>query len=199
MTAPVTTLTVIHSDAAPTADWGIETAALAAIGARFVPTLAADEDELIANLRDADAIVVGLARITRRVIAALTRAKVIVRYGVGYDSVDIVAATERGIGVCNVPDYCTEEVANHALALLLAVNRRLAEWDTLVRTGGWRGGAPPPVGPLYGQTAGIVGYGRIGRAMAARCRALGMRVIAADPYAGPPDADDRIVPLAELV
>lgn len=202
-TSPLTTgadrYLVVHTDAAPTADWSIETEALRAIGARFVPARAANEDELIANVRDADALVVGLANVTRRVIEELARARVIVRYGVGYDSVDIAAATERGIAVCNIPDYCTEEVANHALALLLAVNRRILQQDAHVRAGGWRGGALAPVGSLYGETAGIVGYGRIGRAMAARCRALGMRVLAADPYAGPADADDRIVPLDELV
>jgi D-3-phosphoglycerate dehydrogenase len=193
-----TRFTVVHTDAAPNGDWSIESEMLAGAGARFVPTRAASEDELIANTRDADALVVGLANVTRRVINALTRAKVIVRYGVGYDSVDIPAATERGIPVCNVPDYCTEEVANHALALLLAVNRRIVQQDAAIRAGGWRG-MVAPMGALAGETAGIIGYGRIGRAMAKRCRALGMTVLAADPYAGAPDADDRIVPLDELL
>jgi D-3-phosphoglycerate dehydrogenase len=115
--------TVVHTDAAPNGDWSIESEMLGAAGAKFVPTRSASEDELIANTRDADALVVGLANVSRRVINELARAKVIVRYGVGYDSVDIPAATERGIPVCNIPDYYTEEVANHALALLLAVNR----------------------------------------------------------------------------
>jgi len=190
---------VVHTDAAPNGDWSIETETLKEIGARFVPSRATTEDELIANVHDADAIVVGLAQVSRRVIESLTRARVIVRYGVGYDSVDIPAATERKIPVCSIPDYCTEEVANHALALLLAVNRRIVRQDTLVRSGGWRGGALAPMGPLTGESTGIVGYGRIGRAMAARCRALGMRVLAADPYAGPPDAGDEVVPLDELL
>jgi D-3-phosphoglycerate dehydrogenase len=192
-------LVVVHTDAAPGRDWTIETEALAAIGARFVPTRAATEDELIANVRLAHALVVAAAPITRRVIASLTRAKVIVRTGVGYDVIDVPAATERGIAVCSIPDYCTEEVANHALALLLAVNRRIVALDAAVRAGGWRRTPLAPMGSLYGETAGIVGYGRIGRAMAARCRMLGMRVLAADPYTGPPDADDRLVPLDELL
>jgi D-3-phosphoglycerate dehydrogenase len=171
---------------------------LAGAGARFVPTRATSEDELITNTREADALVVGLANVSRRVINEMTRAKVIVRYGVGYDSVDIPAATERGIPVCNIPDYCTEEVANHALALLLAVNRRIVQQDAAIRAGGWRG-MLAPMGALAGETAGIIGYGRIGRGMAKRCRALGMAVLAADPYAGPPDADDRIVTLDELL
>lgn len=190
---------VVHTAAGFARDWQIEREALAAIGARFEPVAAETEDELIAACRTADAIIVVRERFTRRVIEALERARVIVRSGVGYDVIDVAAATERGIAVCYIPDYCTQEVANHALALLLAVNRRLRELDAAVRAGRWRGGDLPPVGPLYGQTVGIVGYGRIGRAMAARCRALGMRVLAADPYTGPPDADDRIVPLDELL
>ncbi len=193
------TLLVVHTDAAANGDWSIETETLAAAGARFVPTRSENEDELIANVRDADAVVVGLAKVSRRVIGELTRTKAIVRYGVGYDSVDIPAATERGIAVCNIPDYCTEEVANHALALLLAVNRRIVQQDAHVRSGGWRGGSLAPMGSLYGETAGIIGYGRIGRAMAARCRVLGMRVLAADPYAGTPESTDQIVPLDELL
>lgn len=193
-----TSFLVVHTDAAPGADWSIETDLLKAIGARFLPTRAASEDELIANTRVADALVVTQARISRRVIASLERARVIVRYGVGYDTVDIPAATEYGIPVCNIPDYCTEEVANHALALLLAVNRRIVQQDAVVRAGGWRTQLAP-MGALTGETAGIIGYGRIGRAMATRCRMLGMTVLAADPYTGPPDATDQIVPLDELV
>lgn len=190
---------VVHVDAPPGRDMRIVEETLAPIGARLVPVDPRTEDDLIAACRDADALMVSSSKITRRVIEALERAKVIVRTGVGYDVIDLPAATERGIAVCNIPDYCTEEVANHALALLLAVNRRLMQLDAVIRSGGWRGGPVGAVGPLYGQTAGIIGYGRIGRAMAARCRALGMRVIAADPYTGPPDDGDRIVPLDELL
>ncbi|MER3420910.1 MAG: hydroxyacid dehydrogenase [Chloroflexota bacterium] len=190
---------VVHTAAGFARDWHLEREALAAIGAHFEPVNAESEEELINACRTADAIIVVRERFTRRVIEALERARVIVRSGVGYDVIDVPAATARGIAVCTIPDYCTQEVANHALALLLAVNRRLRELDAAVRAGHWRGGDLPSIGPLYGQTVGIVGYGRIGRAMAARCRALGMRVLAADPYTGPPDADDRIVPLDELL
>jgi D-3-phosphoglycerate dehydrogenase len=198
-TAETSRFRVVHTAAGFVRDWQLEREALAAIGARFEPVTAESEDELIAACRTADAIIVVRERFTRRVIEALERARVIVRSGVGYDVIDVPAATERGIAVCTIPDYCTQEVANHALALLLAVNRRLRELDAAVRAGRWRGGDLPSIGPLYGQTVGIVGYGRIGRAMAARCRALGLRVLAADPYTGPPDADDRIVPLDELL
>lgn len=190
--------TVVHADAPPGADFSIETDILDQVGARLVPTRAANENELIVNVRDADALILISARLTRRVIEALAKKPIVVRTGVGFDTIDIAAATELGVPVAAIPDYCSEEVANHALALLLAVNRKIVQQDAHIKRGGWR--IPlPPIGPLYGQTAGIVGYGRIGRALAARCRALGLRVLAADPYAGLPDADDRIVPLDHLL
>lgn len=191
---------VVHTDAPSSGDWSIETERLATIGARFVPTVSSNEDELIANVREADALCVTSARITRRVIESLERCRAIVRYGVGFDVVDVAAATERGVAVCTMPDFCTEEVANHALTLLLACNRRLialhegmqrAEWGrhTMLRA----------IGPLYGETLGVIGYGRIGRAMARRGRALGMRVIAADPYVEAAEEDDRILALDEVL
>lgn len=191
---------VVHTDAPATADWSIETERLAAIGARFVPTVSSSEDELIEHTRAADALCVTSARITRRVIEHLERCKVIVRYGVGFDVVDVDAATERGILVCTMPDFCTDEVANHALMLLLACNRRLITLHDKLRNGVWGRPQLRRIGPLTGETLGIAGYGRIGRAMARRGRALGMRIIAADPYlADPPEADDRILPLDEVL
>jgi D-3-phosphoglycerate dehydrogenase / 2-oxoglutarate reductase len=192
---------VVHTDIKPNDDYSIETERLAAIGARFLPTRrSATEDELIAKTREADALCVTSARISRRVIERFERCKVIVRYGVGFDVVDVAAATERGIPVCTMPDFCTEEVANHALALLLACNRRLVELHEGMRRGEWgRDSALRAVGPLYGETLGIAGYGRIGRAMARRGRALGMRVIAADPYVTDTEADDRILPLDDVL
>src|SRR5262249_59569158 len=128
---------VVHADAPPTADWSIETEGMAAIGARFVPTVSTSEEELIERTRHADALCVTSARVTRRVIEGLERCRVIVRYRVGFDVVDVDAATERGIAVCTMPDFCTEEVANHALLLLLACNRRLIELDQKLGNGVW--------------------------------------------------------------
>lgn len=120
--------------------------------------------------------------IDRNAIEALDRCLGIVRCGVGYDNVDIQAAGQAGIVVCNVPDYGTEEVADHALLMLLAVARRLIPQDRAIRNGVWevKGifGAPR----LRGRTLGIVGCGRIGSAMALRAKALGMRVVIHDPY-----------------
>jgi D-3-phosphoglycerate dehydrogenase len=165
-----------------------------------VPTVAATEEELVANTREADALCVTSARISRRVIENLERCRAIVRYGVGFDVVDVEAATERGIMVCTMPDFCTEEVANHALLLLLACNRRLVPLHERMRDGVWGRPELRAIGPLYGETLGVAGYGRIGRAMARRARALGMRVIAADPCTtDPPEADDRILPLDDVL
>ena len=191
---------VVHADGAPHLDWSIETERLAQIGARFLPTQSRSEEELIEKTREADVLCVRSARITRRVIESLTRCRAIVRYGVGFDVVDVEAATERGIMVCTMPDFCTEEVANHALMLLLACNRRLITLDQQMRQGIWGKDHLHHIGPLYGETLGIVGYGRIGRAMARRGRALGMEIIAADPYTTePPEDGDQILALDEVL
>ncbi|MHB8578186.1 MAG: C-terminal binding protein [Dehalococcoidia bacterium] len=117
------------------------------------------------------------------------------RTGVGYDTLDIPALTANGILAVNLPEIWTDEVANQALALLLALNRRVLEYDRSVRSGKWRTFTQPHIGPITGETVGIVGLGRIGSAFARRCTALGMRVLAYDPYVR--DADP--VTGAELV
>jgi phosphoglycerate dehydrogenase-like enzyme len=121
-------------------------------------------------------------RLSEVAVAALERCRAIVRCGVGFDNVDLRAAGERGIVVCNVPDYGTEEVADHALLLLLAITRRLLPCDQAIRRGAWElesiRGAPR----LRGRTLGIIGCGRIGTALALRARALGIRVVFYDPY-----------------
>jgi D-3-phosphoglycerate dehydrogenase len=118
-------------------------------------------------------------------LSALSRCRGIVRCGVGYDNVDLKAAGERGIVVCNVPDYGTEEVADHALAMLLALARRLFPCENAIRAGGWDVttvfGAPR----LRGRTLGLIGCGRIGTAMALRAKALGFDVLIYDPYQPP--------------
>jgi phosphoglycerate dehydrogenase-like enzyme len=149
-----------------------------------------DEADVIREASAADVLLVYHdIKLTERSIAHLGRCKGIIRCGVGYDNVDIQAAGKRGIVVCNVPDYGTEEVADHALMLLLAVARRLLPADAAVRRGVWE---PPVVfgAPrLRGKTVGILGCGRIGSAMALRARALGLRVVFYDPYQ--PDGLDK--------
>jgi len=112
----------------------------------------------------------------------MRRARVVLALTVGYDCIDVAAATEHGIPVCHVPAYCTEEVALHALALILALSRRLPElWQETAR-GGWDYKAGAPAFLLAGRKLGIVGLGRIGRALAPKARGLGLEVLAYDPY-----------------
>jgi D-3-phosphoglycerate dehydrogenase len=173
---------VVHADARPGQDLSGEEAPLVEVGAVLRPTWAQDEDGLIANLREADVVLVSGAPITRRVMENLPRCRGVVRYGVGVDNVDVAAATDLGIVVARVLDFCTEEVANHALLFLLACAKKLLPLDRHLRNGRW-GGFPAAEFPtIYGETLGIVGLGEIGRSLAGKARALGMEVIAYDPY-----------------
>ena len=139
------------------------------------------EDEIIAQCAQADGILMMYAPMTRRVMQTLRRCKVIARYGVGVDTVDLKAAAELGIVVSNVPDYGTQEVSDHALGLMLCLTRKIAMASSLVKRGIWDFHLLQPIYRHQVQTIGIVGLGRIGRAMADKTRALGMKVIACDP------------------
>jgi D-3-phosphoglycerate dehydrogenase len=134
---------------------------------------------------DADAVLNADFRITAHIISSLHRCRVISRFGIGVDNIDVAAATARGIPVANVPDFCTEEVANRAFTLLLACASQLIRLDRRVREGEWRGGKLPETLQIEGQILGLVGFGRIARAMARRGCAFGMKVIAHDPYLTP--------------
>ncbi len=151
------------------------------------------EDELIAAGAPADALLVSTREaVTRRVLANLPRTRVVSRYGVGLDNVDLDAATDHGIVVTHYPGYCTAEVADHALALLLALNRRLVELDRDLRDGAWVRHGPAtarilrgPVPPLRELAVGLVGFGRIGRAVLQRLKPFGPTLLVADPYVDP--------------
>jgi len=141
------------------------------------------EDEMIARTRDADALVTSSSPVTRGVMGALEGLKVVARTGVGYDVIDVRAATELGVVVVNIPDIWVREVANHALALLLAWNRKIITLDRQVHAGVWSAGVPGErTGALHGETVGIVGLGNIGSAFARRVAAFETKVIAHDPY-----------------
>lgn len=160
-----------------------ERAVLSSIGAELATAPRPQtEEDILSHARDADAIIAVGGPFTRKVFQGLRRCKVVVRTGVGVDTVDIPAATEAGIAVVNVPDLWTREVATHALALLLAMVRKLGDLDRAVRENRWRSAIEPPVHHLYGQVLGIVGLGRIGRAFARRARGFEFRIIACDPY-----------------
>ncbi len=149
-----------------------------------------DEEAVVAACPGADALVVGFVPITARIMDALAGLRCIVRYGVGCDMIDVPAATERGVWVANVPDYCVAEVADHTAALLLCLTRKVALYDAAVRNGDW--GAVKlgsPIRRLAGRTLGLVGFGRIGHEVAARAKAFGFRVVVYDKYLDPSRAE----------
>jgi D-3-phosphoglycerate dehydrogenase len=139
-------------------------------------------DDVLAVARDADAVIVCYAKITADIIGALTRCKVIGRTGLGVDNIDVPAAAARGIAVTYVPDYCIADVSDHAVAMLLALARKIPFSNALVQSGRWE---LPPIAPLkrlQGQVLGLLGFGNIPRAVAPKARALGLMVLANDPY-----------------
>jgi D-3-phosphoglycerate dehydrogenase len=148
-------------------------------------------EELIPHVADADAVIVQWATINRQVIEAMTRCKVISRYGIGVDMVDVQAAAEHGIPVANVPDFCIEEVSDSTIGFILDLNRRTFILDRYVRSGGWGSTRPIPYWPpsrLRGQTLGIVGLGNIGRTVAQKADCLGLKLLGHDPYVQPEQA-----------
>ena len=161
-----------------------------------------DESELISKIIDADGLISVYTPITRTIFSHLKNCKTVLRTGVGFDVVDIEAATEFGVAVINVPDMWTQEVANQALTLLLACNRKLLTGDSAVRKGDWNDKIPGSVGPLYGETVGIIGIGQIGSALAKRAAALNLNIIGYDPYVSAEvweQLNIEQVPLAELM
>ena len=139
----------------------------------------ADLAELV---RDADAVIAQFAPVNAEVVNAMTKAKAIVRYGIGYDNVDTTAARERDIPVCNIPDYCIDEVADHALAFILAITRQVVPNALDIRAGKWGLATPlTAMSSLKHLTIGIVGFGRIGREVVKRLLAFKARVLVFDP------------------
>ena len=138
--------------------------------------------ELADLVRNADTVIAQFAPVNAEVVAAMTKAKAIVRYGIGFDNVDFNAARERGIPVCNIPDYCIDEVADHALAFILAITRQVVPNALDIRAGKWGLATPlTAMSALKHLTIGIVGFGRIGREVVARLLAFKARVLVFDP------------------
>ncbi len=159
-------------------------------------------DEVLPELADCDAMLnTYLAPIDAAVMARMPKCRIIARYGIGVDTIDLEAATKAGIIVTNNPTYCIEEVAEHTMALLLACARKLPFYDRLVRDGRWEVPAGKPLHRLVGRTLGLVGFGNIARQVAVRAAAFGLRVLFADPNVkqGQFDAPGKKVDLAELL
>ena len=140
---------------------------------------------------EADAILNADFALTADLIAALRRCRVISRFGTGVDNIDVPFAAAQGIPVTNVPEFCTQEVANRVLTLLLACACRLIQLDRSLRDGEWRSPRVPDTVQIEGQTLGLLGFGKIARAVARRACALGMKLMAYDPYVSPPEMESQ--------
>jgi D-3-phosphoglycerate dehydrogenase len=159
-----------------------ERTVLEPLGVKLRPQQCRSEEEIIALAQDADAVLNCYAKMTDRVIEQLKRCRIIARYGIGVDNVDLAAASRARILVTNVPDYCIDEVSDHALALLLALARRITVADGTVKAGAWDVVAHAGIRRLRGQTMGLLGFGKIAKALGSKVQPLGMKVLVYDPY-----------------
>ena len=159
--------------------------ALARLSPTYRMSKSINADDIVAVARDADAVLVTYAKLTREVLIQLTRCKAIGRFGLGVDNIDLVTAKEKGIAVNYVPDYCIREVSDHAMALLLALIRKIPLSNKLVQSGRWEMPAVVPIRRIEGTVLGLVGFGHIPRLVAPKAQAFGMKVIAYDPFAKP--------------
>ena len=156
------------------------------------------EDEVIEACKDADALINQYAPITRKVIGKLEKCKVISRYGVGFNTIDVDAATEKGIIVGNVTDYCFDEVSNHAMALILSSARKVTQLNNAVKSGNWDFKVAVPIYRLKERTLGLVGLGNIPQAVAKKAQAFDLKVIAYDPFVSEELAASKNVELVSL-
>jgi len=159
-----------------------ERAVLEAAGAKVIVAPDGDEDTLINLAKDVDAIMTCFAKVTEKVIRSAEKCVAIGRFGVGTDNIDVATATELGIPVTYVPDYCVDEVSDHVLAMLHTWNRKIALFDQSVKSEGWGHlGLTMRIKRLRGKTIGIVGFGRIGQAVAEKASVFGLKILASDP------------------
>jgi len=160
-----------------------------------IETLRPDDGRFAARAPEADAVLVWLEPVTAALLDSCPKLRVVARYGVGFDTVDIAACTARGIPVAVANGANDLSVAEHAMMLMLAVARRTVAYDAKVRRGEWRQGAMPPMHELAGRTVLVIGYGRIGTRVARLCAAFGMRVMVHDPaFPTPRIAADGHIP-----
>ena len=180
------------------ADIAAEEAVAMKHGAELVLSRCHTEDDVIEAASGADGILVQYAPITERVLSALPRLRAIGRYGVGVDTVDVEAASRHNVAVCNVPDYGTEDVSDHAIALALTLSRKIAHFDRRVRRGESRLAPAEPIHRFSSMTFGVIGMGLIGSATARKARGLGFKVIGHDRLAEAGDSNADGIPCVSL-
>jgi D-3-phosphoglycerate dehydrogenase len=164
-------------------DVEIERAIIEGAGLQLIAAQCKTEDDVIAVASDAHAVIAQYAPVGAKAIDAFEQCLVIARYGTGVDIVDVEAATRRGILVTNVPnEWCQDEVADHAMAMVLAEARKLRTYDRKTRAGVWRWQSGYPIHRLRGSVLGLLSFGAIAQAIAARAAGFGMVVVASDPY-----------------
>src|SRR5690242_20882751 len=182
MTADGIQPTVVVTDNGFHDDLEVERAILEPLGCTITVAQCRTEDEVAAAVGDADYVLTQFAPVTARAIQAMNKARLITRYGIGVDNIDLAAARDRHIPVYNVPDYCIDEVADHTLGIILALTRRIARLDAGIKAGQWK--SPPPLETFHALkelTTGVVGCGRIGRAVIERLAPFKTRILAHDP------------------
>ncbi|MGM0365610.1 MAG: C-terminal binding protein [Actinomycetota bacterium] len=164
-------------------DISIEKEVLADLDCDIVELQTKDEDTLVRECAQTDALMVQYAPITEKVIAGMQRCRVISRYGIGVDTIDLAAATRKGIKVCNVPDYCLDEVADHSLALIMSLGRKINLLAGAVKSGTWDAvGTAKPVFNFRKQIFGIIGFGKIPQNLYPKIESLFGRILVYDPY-----------------
>src|SRR5882762_3597277 len=175
------TLIAVTDSPFPSLDPAI--AALKRVDPELRMAKSASADDILAVAHDADAVLVTYAKLPGELLKELKRCKAIGRFGLGVDNIDIPAAAALGIIVTYVPDYCMQEVSDHAMALLLSLVRKVPLSNKLVQSGRWE--VPPivPIHRLSGRVLGLVGFGNIPRALAPKAKVFGLRVVTHDPYA----------------
>jgi len=184
-------------------DLSVEKEALASLDVKLEGVQCKTVEQVAAAVVDADVVITQFAPVKGAAIAAMNKARAIIRYGIGVDNVDLAAAAARKIPVCNVPDYCIDEVADHTLAFVLALTRNIVINANVIRNGEWKSAVPASAfHSLRSMTVGVVGFGRIGRAVVQRLLAFGCKVLVFDPVVtatAVQSAGAKLVTLEELL
>ncbi|WP_408955401.1 C-terminal binding protein [Natroniella sp. ANB-PHB2] len=168
------------------------------VDAEFLKAQCKTEEDVIEAAQDVDGLLVQYAPVGKKVFESLPDLKVVARYGVGVDVVDLEAATEHGVAVVNVPDYCEDEVSDQAFALLMACARKTVLLNTDVKSGSWDFNVAKPIHRLRGSTLGIVGFGKIPRKLAEKAKAFGFEMLVSDPFVEQEVEEEYGVQLVEL-